>query len=352
MASDSNRLGAKSLTIREIAREAGVSTQTVSRVLNNRPDVSRDTRKRIQQIIDRLGYQPSAIARSLTRQRSYTLGLIASHLNFYGPQMLLIELDRRASDQGYTLLPQLIHDDRPNVARELRQLLSQQVDGLIWAVPEVSHPVSADSDGLLMTSVPTISVGDPVPGSIQPVIIDERNGGRLATEHLLSQGYRHIGLITGPLNWKGSISREQGWQDALTDSGLPIDERNIVNGDWSAASGEQGFYRLMEQAPDLDAVFACNDQMALGALQAAHLMGRRVPQDVGVVGFDNFTESAYFWPPLTTVRQPWTEKCAFAVPELIRMIEEKREDGDFTPPETRILLPELIVRKSSLRQGS
>ncbi len=352
MSSNNNLLSTKSLTIREIAREAGVSTQTVSRVLNNRPDVSRETRKKIQQIIDRLGYQPSAIARSLTRQRSYTLGLIASHLNFYGLQMLLIELDRQASALGYALLPQLIHDDQPNIAQQLKRLLSKQVDGLIWAVPEVSHPVNATPDDLLIVSVPTISVGDPVPGSMQPVIIDERSGGRLATEHLLSQGYRQIGLITGPLNWKGSVSRQQGWQDALTEAGLPIDERNIVIGDWTAASGEHGFYCLLEQAPDIDAVFACNDQMALGVLQAAHLVGRRVPQDLGVVGFDNFAESAYFWPPLTTVRQPWAEKCAIAVPELIRMIEEKRENGDFTPPESQILLPELIIRKSSLRSGN
>src|SRR5512142_3224928 len=115
MSSDNNRFNAKSLTIREIAREAGVSTQTVSRVLNNRPDVSRETRRKIQHIIDRLGYQPSAIARSLTRQRSYTLGLLVSHLNLYGPQMLFVELDRRANDQGYALLPQLIHDEQPNI---------------------------------------------------------------------------------------------------------------------------------------------------------------------------------------------------------------------------------------------
>src|SRR3954470_10619748 len=107
-----NKIGGKTLTIREIAQEAGVSTQTVSRVLNNRADVSRETRKKVQRIIDQFGYHPSAIARSLTRQRSYTLGLIASHLSFYGPQMLLVELDRCATSQGYTLLPQLIHDEQ------------------------------------------------------------------------------------------------------------------------------------------------------------------------------------------------------------------------------------------------
>src|SRR5260370_34934176 len=125
----SNRQAAKPLTIREIAHEAGVSTQTVSRVLNNRPDVSRETRKKIQQIIDQLGYQPNAIARSLIRQRSYRLGLIASHLSFYGPQTLLVELDRQTTNQGYTLLPQLIHYAQPNNAQELKRLVSERAEG-------------------------------------------------------------------------------------------------------------------------------------------------------------------------------------------------------------------------------
>src|SRR4051794_21329825 len=132
-----NKIGSKQLTIKEIAREAGVSMQTVSRVVNNRPDVSRETRQKVQQIIDQLGYHPNAIARSLIRQRSYTLGVIASHLSFYGPQALLIELDRQATSQGYTLLPQIVHDPQLDSHRELKRLLSQQVDGIIWAVPDV-----------------------------------------------------------------------------------------------------------------------------------------------------------------------------------------------------------------------
>ena len=345
------RVTVKAPTIKEIAREAGVSTQTVSRVLNNRPDVSRETRQKIQQIIQQLDFQPNALARSLIRQRTYTLGLIASHLSFYGPRMLLIELDQQTTNQGYTLLPQLIHDARPDNAQELKRLLSQQVDGIIWAVPDVTQNMGSVPGEPLISSVPTISVGDPVPGSIQPAIIDERGGARLAVEHLLAQGYKHIGLITGPLNWSGSVSRLGGWRDALTAAGLPVSDHQIVEGDWSAASGEACFYRLLEQMPDIDAIFACNDQMALGVLQAAHRLGRLVPQDLGVVGFDNFTESPYFWPPLTTVRQPWPEKCAIAVRELIRMIEEQQATGDFIPSETQVLFPELLIRKSSTRDG-
>ncbi len=326
-----------------------MSTQTVSRVLNNRPDVSRETRHKVQHIIDQLGYHPNALARSLIRQRSYTLGVIASHLSFYGPQALLVELDRQATSQGYTLLPQLVHDPQLDSAQELRRLLSQQVDGIIWAVPDVTENTQDVQIEPLTSNVPMISVGDPFPGSMQPAIIDERNGARLATEHLLAQGYRHIGLIAGPLNWTGSVSRHLGWQDTLTAAGMSGSAQQIVIGDWSAASGEQALYRLLEQTPWLDAVFASNDQMALGVLQAAHRLGRRVPGDLGVVGFDNFTESAYFWPPLTTVRQPWPEKCEIAVRELIRMIEEKQEHGEYTPSQTETLLPELIVRRSSVR---
>jgi LacI family transcriptional regulator len=340
----------KALTIKEIARKAGVSTQTVSRVLNDRPDVSRETRKRVQQIIDESGYHPNAIARSLIRQRTYILGLIASHLNFHGPQAHLVQLDREATEVGYTLLPQLIHEnDSIDLQQQLRRLLSQQVDGIIWAIPQVDVDTSTLWEQMVLPSMPMISLEDPIPNIPMPAYVDEQTGARLATQHLLSQGYRRIGLITGATNWEVSKKRAFGWRETLQASGFPVEEQHIFQGDWTAASGEQGMYRLLEQYPGIDAVFACNDQMALGALQALHEIGRRVPDDFGVVGFDDFPESAYFWPPLSTVRQPWPEKCAIAVRALIRMIEERREGDNFAVPKTKVLLPELIVRKSSVR---
>jgi DNA-binding LacI/PurR family transcriptional regulator len=217
----------KTLTIKEIAREAGVSTQTVSRVLNNRPDVSRETRRRIQQIIDQSGYHPSAVARNLIRQRSYTLGLIASHLNFYGPQAHLVQLDREATEVGYTLLPQLIHETGSiDLKLELRRLLSQQVDGIIWAIPQVDGTSSTFWEHVALPPIPMISVEDPIPNISMPAYVDEQTGARLATQHLLSQGF---GASADYGRSRLEVSTNvAGWRETLEAAGLRVEERQIV----------------------------------------------------------------------------------------------------------------------------
>jgi LacI family transcriptional regulator len=164
------------------------------------------------------------------------------------------------------------------------------------------------------------------------------------TEHLLEQGYQHIGLITGPLTWEVARQRQLGWQDALRST----QDRQMVEGDWSAASGAGGLRQLLAQYPEMDAVFASNDQMALGVLQTTHQLALRVPEDLGVVGFDNTPESAYFWPPLTTVRHQLIEQGRIAVQTLISMIESQRQNGVFAQSEIAVLQPQLVVRKSSV----
>jgi LacI family transcriptional regulator len=150
------------------------------------------------------------------------------------------------------------------------------------------------------------------------------------------------------MTWGAAQKRHLGWQDALSAAGLTWTDSQMVEGDWSAASGERGFHQLLTQYPDLDAVFACNDQMALGLLRAAQQLGRRVPEDLAVVGFDNIPESAYFWSPLTTVRHHLLKLGSLAVQELHRKIEAKQQDEEVSSPPTAILLqPELIVRESS-----
>jgi len=168
----------------------------------------------------------------------------------------------------------------------------------------------------------------------------------MATQHLLDQGYQNIGLITGPLDWWEARQRQLGWQDALKE--VTIENSLVVEGDWSAESGEQGLRQLLAQRPDIDAVFVCNDQMALGALQAARQMGVQVPEDLALVGFDDIPESAYFYPPLSTVRQDMVELGRCAVRELGRMIEASQKDKAVIEPKTILLQPELIVRASSV----
>ena len=334
----------KAVTIKEVAREAGVSTQTVSRVLNDRPDVAPETRQNVKAIIDKLGYQPSALARSLKQPRR-TVGVVTAQLGQYGPMRRLLGVESKADELGYSLHLSLVHNpETDNGERLLNDLLSWQVEGVIWAVPEISHNRSWLLHKISQLNVPILFISEQPDNVLPAVSVDNRTGGRLATEHLLAQGYRHIGLITGPLSWDVACQRKLGWQDALSTTA----SNQIVQGDWSAKSGQQGLQQLLEQYPNLDAVLACNDQMALGAMQVAHQLGIRVPEDLGVVGFDNTPEAAYFWPSLTTVRHQLNEQGRIAVEQLIEAIEAKRNTVHVDLPKMTVLEPELIIRASSV----
>lgn len=339
----------KQVTIKQVALEAGVSPQTVSRVSNDHPDVARETRRRVQEVITRLGYRPNIIARSLVKQQSHTLGVVIAGLDYYGPQRLLVGIERQTQELGYTLLLRLVHEPELDQGKQLlRDLLARQVDGIIWAIPATGHNLTWLQDRMPHFAVPLLFVAVGPQPNLPFVSVDNRAGGRLATEHLVTQGYRHIGLITGLMAWRVARQRQLGWQDALVTAGLPSTDSQTVQGDWSAASGERGLHQLLAQYPDLDAVFACNDQMALGVLRAAQQLGRRVPEDLAVVGFDNTPESAYFWSPLTTIRQRILELGSLVVQELHRLIEARRQDEEVSLSPTAILLqPELIVRESS-----
>ncbi|MFC1997900.1 substrate-binding domain-containing protein, partial [Chloroflexota bacterium] len=180
--------------------------------------------------------------------------------------------------------------------------------------------------------------------------MDNRLGGRLAAQHLLNQGYQRVGIITGPAYWWESAEREAGWREVLTENGIKNLDQLKAIGDWNAASGDVGLQTLLTQAPDIDAIFVSNDQMAIGSLQAAHRLGLRVPQDLGIVGFDDIPESAYFYPPLTTIRQNTGKLGALAV-ELICTLIEAREENRTIEPEISWVGPRLVPRKSTQRKG-
>jgi len=335
----------KPVTIKQVAQEAGVSTQTVSRVLNDRPDVAPETRQNVQAVIDRLGYQPSALARSLKQPR-HAVGVVTAQLGQYGPMRRLLGIESKADELGYSLHLSLLHNpETDNGERLLNDLLSWQVEGVIWAVPEISHNRSWMLNKISQLNVPILFISEQPDNVIPAVSVDNRAGSRLAAEHLLAQGYQHVGLITGPLSWDVACQRKQGWLDVLPTSG----DGQVFEGSWSAKSGQLGLQYLLEQNPKLDAVLACNDQMALGVLQAAHKSGVRVPEDLGVIGFDNTPEAAYFWPPLTTVRHQLIEQGRIAVEQLIEAIEAKRNNLHVDQPDMTVLQPELIVRASSTK---
>jgi DNA-binding LacI/PurR family transcriptional regulator len=339
---------AKRVTIHDVASEAGVSLQTVSRVLNNRPDVSAATRQRVLEIIRRLGFQPDTAARSL-RGRSGCIGVVASGLEYFGPSGILTGVEREASRNGHSLFLRLIEDPRNGeVEAILNELLSHRVEGIIWAVPEIDGNrqwVETMSSGL---QVPLVFIStQPRPG-ISVLDIDNVHGARLATQHLINQGYEKIGIITGPDDWWDARGRVSGWKATMQEAGLPVEDRQIVGGDWTIRSGEMGILTLLEQYPGMQAVFAANDQMALGVLQTLVRMGKRVPQDIAIVGFDDIPEAVYFIPPLTTIRQDLIHLGGMAHKTLCRMISAHHNRQPVTM-DTQLVKPVLIIRQSSLR---
>lgn len=337
-------------TIKEVASAAGVSTQTVSRVINDRPDVSPETRKRVQEIIESLGYQPSALARSLIRQRSYTLGVVTAGLKYIGPSRTLSGITAAAEKAGYSLLlKELSHFDTNNVAPIFQTLLSRHVDGIIWAVPEVGDNRTWVNKLSLDLDIPIVYLAMESKEKICVVSVNNYLGGQLATSHLIEQGYRHIGHITGPLDWWEARERMAAWKDALLETGREVKGEYRVEGNWSPASGAQAIKKLFEQYPQMDAVFVANDQMALSVMQYACRKGLQIPDDLGVVGFDDISESAYFWPPLTTIRQDQYNVGEVAVEEITKIIESGWQEQEPVHPKSIMLAPTLVVRKSSLR---
>jgi len=337
-------------TIKEVASVAGVSTQTVSRVINERPDVSPDTRKRVQEVIKDLAYQPSALARSLIRQRSYTLGVVIAGLMYIGPSRTLSGIAAAAEQAGYSLLlKELPRFDGNDIEPIFQALLSRHVDGIIWAVSEVGENLNWVNKPPLDTGIPLIFITMEPQKNIPVVSIDNYMGGRLAMSHLLEQGYRNIGHISGPLDWWEARQRMAAWKDVLSETGIEINENHWAEGNWSSSSGSQAAEKLFEQYPEMDSIFIANDQMALGALLIVHAKKLRIPEDIGIAGFDNIAESAYFIPPLTTVQQDQYEVARIAVVEIIKIIELGWQGLEPNYPQSIILPPTLVVRESSLR---
>jgi LacI family transcriptional regulator len=338
----------KQVTISQVAREAGVSSQTVSRVINNREEITPETRQHVQDIIKRLGYQPNAIARSLSQRRSHTLGVVTSGLEYYGPSHILVGVEQGANQAGLSILLNLLHQpESENIGQIVNSLISRQVEGIIWAVPEIGNNRSWFRKVIPQLSIPVIFLSTRPRGDLNVVEIDNSNGAYMATEHLLERGYRRIGLITGPLTWWAASERQRGWQEALTTAGIPFSDAQIVEGNWSAESGELGLHKLLAQCPDIEAVFACNDQMALGLMRAARSLGKRIPEDLAVVGFDDIPESAFYYPPLTTIRQGLYELGQVAVQTFMKLREAAQKDESNPAAQTVWLQPQLIVREST-----
>lgn len=298
-----------------------------------------------------MGYSPSALARSLIRQRSFTLGIVTAGLGLIGPSRALSGMTCAADAARYSiLLKEMPQFNTNNIAPIFQALISRHVDGIIWAVPEVGDNHHWVNKLAFDLEIPLVFLSMEPREDITVVAINNYLGGRMATMHLLEQGFRHIGHVAGPMDWWEARQRMNGWKDTLLEAGMEVPDTHWSEGNWASANGLQAFKHLHERYPEMDAVFVANDQMALGAMQAAHQASLRIPHDLGIVGFDNIAESNFFHPALTTIQQDLFSLGKLAVEEIVKMIEAGWQEQE--PVETRsiMLSPSLIVRQSSYRK--
>ena len=322
--------------IADVAREAGVSAMTVSRVLNGFPGVADGTRARVEAAVAALGYRANPAARVLAGGRSRTLGVVAMETDQFGPSHILFGVEAAARAAGHMVTFASMAGPTADDLRATVDLLrAAHVDGVLVVAP---FRGVLDAIATLGDEVAVVAVGgEPAPG-VFTVNIDQRAGARLATRHLLDLGHHTVHHVRGPMTVIDGAARARGWSEALRGSGAP--RPDALTGDWSAAGGYAAGLQLARDRK-VSAVFAANDQMALGVLRAFAESGRRVPEDVSVVGFDDTPESGYFLPPLTTVRQDFGEVGRRAVELLISAV------GGSTTEQHVTISPNLVVRDST-----
>lgn len=338
----------KRVTIKEVAQAAGVSMQTVSRVMNKVSYVSGETRQRVEEAVKQLGYRPSTLARSLSQNRSYTLGVVTFGLKYIGPSRTLNGIADRADELGYMLLTKKMDNfDADRVEEVIESLLARHVDGIIWDVPEVDENQTW-SQGIKSLPVPIVFMSMEQRPGYSVVSMDSYLGAQMAVQHLLDQGCKNIGHITGPLDWWEARLRKQGWWDTLTKAGMQISDKQWESGNWSSASGAVAIEKLFARYPEMDGVFVANDQMALSVLSEACRRGIKVPDQLAVVGFDGIAESANFYPPLTTISQDPQLLGGRAVENLVEMIQARQENTPIAA-QFSLIQPTLEIRESSKR---
>ena len=330
------------LTVEQIAKLSGVSRSTVSRVINNHPNVKPHVRQRVMEVIAETGYYPNPAARSLASQRSGIIGLViprAVQSLFTDPYYprLMQGVAQACNANDYTLSLFLFHTEDEEQKLYPRVLRNGLIDGLIVSASQIGDPLISQ---LIDNCVPFVMVGRPndLPG-VSFVNVDNAVSAYTAISHLIRLGYKRIATITGPLNTTVGLDRRQGYLDALNDRNRSMDERLIVEGDFTELGGYAAMQQLIPHQPD--AVFIASDTMAFGALRALREAGLSVPDDVAVMGFDDLPTSALTDPPLTTIRQPIRRVGAQAVETLIDILANGPE-----PPRRIALTTELIIRSS------
>jgi DNA-binding LacI/PurR family transcriptional regulator len=320
----------------DVARLAGVSHQTVSRVINDSAHVRAETRHRVVAAMRKLDYRPNSVARALATGRSKTIGILTFTATLYSQASTLLGIERAAHAAGYLVsVIRLDALDRASVRRAIERLRAIGIDGLIVIAPDVAyaHALRDWPGDLPVVALETRHDGLAVSAG------NQYRGARLATEYLLELGHTTVHHLAGPPEWLDARRRVKGWRDALDAAGAPATAP--VHGDWSPRSGYELAGRILQRR-GVTAIFVANDQMALGALRLLREQGREVPGDVSIVGFDDIPDAEFFCPPLTTVRQDFDQRGRRALDLLLAEISAG--GGSIAHP---ALDPTLVVRAST-----
>jgi DNA-binding LacI/PurR family transcriptional regulator len=325
-------------TILDVAELSGVSYQTVSRVINNHPYVSEDTRKKVQAAIDELGYRPSKAAINLRSKSSKTIAVIVYGAWFYGPVQTALNVELAAKTSGFDVIVSNITETQRQFKESLQNVKDWSVDGIVIILP--FHGLPQTEIKAICGEIPFVQVGAYSSKKFPSVNFDDALGAVQLMEHLISLGHRKFCEISGPLTWHSTQIRHQAYLDVCKKYGL---EKPLhIEGNWTTPGGYQATRRLLQQEHSFTAILAGNDSMALGAYRALHQAGLSVPDDVAIVGFDDIPEAAYFSPPLTTVHQNYIELGNLGLNYLIEIM-----DSPEMPAEQKLIRPKLILRDST-----
>ena len=326
----------RTVSMADVAARAGVSAQTVSRVANGAPNVEAGTRQRVLDAMGELGYRPNSAARALKTGRFRSIGVIMFTLSTLGNMRTLDAIVTAASGAGYTItLMPVRHPTEGEVAGAFSRLQEEAVDGVVIIIE--AHMLDR-ADVIIPVGLPVVIIDSDAGDPYVVVDTDQEQGTRLATQHLLDLGHTRVVHVAGPDTSYSATRRATAWLETMRDAGL--DPEQPVKGDWTTASGHRIGLQLGRR-DDVTAIVAANDQMALGVMHALHELGRRIPEDVSVVGFDDTEESGSFWPPLTTVHQNFGEIGKRSMEVLLAMLDGREPGVD------RIVPTHLVVRRSA-----
>jgi len=335
---ETNKPRRRAPVMSDVGRLAGVSHQTVSRVINGSINVRPETRERVLAAMRELGYRPNPVARALVTGRSQTLGVVSFDTTLYGPASTLFGIERAAHEVDYFIIVASLKAlNRSSIPEAVERLEHHGVDGIL-----VIAPLEESAEALLherLTTLPLVAVEAGPEAGIPVVAIDQEGGAAAATRHLLDLGHETVWHIAGPRSFLEAQRRLEGWRTTLTEAN--IDPPPPLYGDWSARAGYD-LGRRLSRDRNVTAIFVANDQMALGVLRAMHEAEREIPEDVSIVGFDDIPEAPYFTPPLTTIRQDFDELGSRSVRLLLRMLDVGKPLPAGDSP-----TPQLIVRAST-----